>query len=77
MPEYIVTYIKGMQGFGEETKNMGTVNAFCAMDAIRKVTDVSGWTERDHGDTAALLNPEAANKGEDYCDYYFAELAEQ
>ena len=77
MPTYRVEHIQGVQGYGEKVIELFEhVSAFCAMDAIRKVTKVSGWTAKDHGDTASLFNPEAPNRSEEYCDYYWAELQE-
>lgn len=77
MSTFTVTHIIGEQGFGEDEIVTEGVNAETALDAIYKTAppECRRWTKRaDNWDNAFLLNPEAPNRSEDYCDYYHAEL---
>jgi hypothetical protein len=75
MPLFTVTHIISNQGYGEEEIVTRDVEANTAIEAIRKLALCEGWVERaSNWDRGALLNPEAPNRSEDYCDYYMAEL---
>lgn len=78
MPIFTVTYIVGEQGYSEKETVTEGVEADTALAAIYKIapSHCRHWTERPHNwNRAALLNPDAPNRSEEYCDYYFSELA--
>jgi hypothetical protein len=78
MPIFRVTHIIGVQGYGEEEIVTRGIEAETALEAIKRVLGQENWTERDFSwDNAAMLNPEAPNRSEEYCDYYMAELEEE
>jgi hypothetical protein len=77
MPLFDVTHIIGVQGYGEQEILTKDVEARNALEAIFKVAPPKcrAWTSKARDwDTAALFNPVAPNRSEEYCDYYYAKL---
>ena len=77
MPLFDVTHIIGVEGFGEEEILTKGVDAENAIEAILKIApmECNEWTKKSSDwDIAFLLNPNAPNRGEEYCDYYHAVL---
>ena len=77
MPTFDVTHIIGEQGYGEEEILTSGISAESALEALFKVAppECRDWTKQSpNWDQAFLLNPEAPNRSEEYCDYYHAEL---
>lgn len=76
MKKYQVVHIQGVEGYGEKNIVETTATALSARDAIASVAPVEhlqGWDWKGSGDsTAGLFNPAAANRSQEYCDYWFA-----
>ena len=76
MPLFDVTHIIGVQGYGEEEIVTKGVIAENALEAIFKIAlpECKNWNSKSQNwDTAWLLNPEAPNRSEEYCDYYIVD----
>jgi len=77
MPLFDVTHIMGEQGYGEEETLTAGVEADTALSAIYKIAPLEcrKWTGKaTNWDEAFLLNPDAPNRSDDYCDYYHSKL---
>ncbi len=77
MAKFDVTHIIGEQGYGEKEILTQDVEAKNALEAIFQIAppECRKWTANSiNWNQAALFNPAAPNRSEEYCDYYIANL---